>query len=157
MKAFTSEVKLVLKKTLCSFVSFAVQKLLYAEKVRYFIPKETTSFPLSKKNNISIIAFLWLALCFAASGCGLLQRSDEPPNEPVARVYNKYLYRTDLVGLTGENTAQADSIELVNHYIDQWIRKNVVLEAARRQMPASMPEVEKKFAGLQRNAADFPV
>ena len=53
----------------------------------------------------------------------------------LARVQDDYLYESEIKGLVSPGTAAADSITIVKNYIDSWIRKKLLVEQARKNLP----------------------
>jgi len=64
--------------------------------------------------------------------------------EPLARVYNAYLYPEDIEGIIGLNTSSTDSVSIVNRYIDAWIRKQLLIAEAASQINFDEAEIERK-------------
>ena len=64
--------------------------------------------------------------------------------EPLARVYNAYLYPEDIEGIIGLNTSSTDSVSIVNRYIDAWIRKQLLIAEATSQINFDEAEIERK-------------
>jgi hypothetical protein len=60
----------------------------------------------------------------------------------VARVYDEYLYESDLNGLILPGTPVADSLDLTRNYIDSWIRQRLLLLHAE----TNLPEEKKDFS-----------
>lgn len=73
---------------------------------------------------------------------------EEVRGKPVARVFEKYLYQQDLVGLTPGNLSYADSIKRVESYLKNWVKKQLLIsEAANR--------IEFNEADIQRKVLDY--
>ena len=64
--------------------------------------------------------------------------------QPVARVYDNYLYLQDLEGIVDENTSPSDSADIMNRYIDSWIKKQLLIAEAASQMEIDEAELERK-------------
>lgn len=69
--------------------------------------------------------------------------------EPLAKVYNNYLYRDDLAGMFPANISGPDSIEMAKNYIDKWIRDQLLLRLAERNLPTEEQDLEKKIADFR--------
>lgn len=52
----------------------------------------------------------------------------------VARVADRELHQSALVGLVGDGISGDDSIRIVNNYIEQWIRQTVILVKAEKNI-----------------------
>ncbi len=97
---------------------------------------------------------LRIAIVIVASalftGCDFIRmkqkrfREDEN-REPVARVNNAYLYRDELAGIAASGTSKDDSAARVEAYIDNWIRKELLIQEAARKININEAEVERKI------------
>lgn len=65
--------------------------------------------------------------------------------QPVARVYNNYLYEQDLEGIVDEKSSAEDSANLISRYIDTWVKKQLLLAEAASQMDIDEAEMERKI------------
>ncbi|MFI5171503.1 MAG: hypothetical protein ACHQFW_03890 [Chitinophagales bacterium] len=88
---------------------------------------------------IIIIAIL---LCLAVTGCN--KNKAEENGDAVARVYDKYLYVSDIAGLTKEGISKEDSTRIVNDYIDNWIRQNLILKVAEDNLQSALADINKQ-------------
>lgn len=65
--------------------------------------------------------------------------------EPVARANNSYLYRDELVDIVAPGTPSEDSARIVEAYINNWIRKQLLIQEAARKIDINEAEVERKI------------
>lgn len=65
--------------------------------------------------------------------------------EPVARANNSYLYRDELVDIVAPGTPSEDSAKIVEAYINNWIRKQLLIQEAARKIDINEAEVERKI------------
>ena len=83
--------------------------------------------------------------------CSLLEKT-EFKQRTLARAHSVELVESDLVGLIPENTSFEDSVKIVQEYIDQWIRKQVVLEQAKGNIIMDHhPEIQKRVNEYQND------
>jgi hypothetical protein len=68
----------------------------------------------------------------------------EADRDPAARVNDSYLYKDELVGITAPGTSEQDSSELVQAYINSWIRKQLLIQEASRKIDINEAQVERK-------------
>jgi len=54
--------------------------------------------------------------------------------KPVARVFDQYLYTEDLAMLVPPGTSAADSTQMVENFIDNWIKQQVILAQAEQNL-----------------------
>ena len=59
-------------------------------------------------------------------------------NKLLASVYNRSLYLTDMEGMFPENATKQDSLQVINAYVDRWIRNNIIMAEAERNVPKDL-------------------
>lgn len=89
-----------------------------------------------------ILIFLTLA-ALVVSACN--QGVKTGKEEPVARVYAKYLYKSDIEDITQKGYNEADSITLVKDYIDNWVFKQLMLHRAEEVLSEEDQDVKKQI------------
>lgn len=72
--------------------------------------------------------FLFLLIATAMASCRYFGKNKQ--EDAIARAFDKYLYRTDIQGVVPDGTAANDSVEIVRRYIDNWIRRQIILNQA---------------------------
>lgn len=65
--------------------------------------------------------------------------------KPLARVYDKYLYPSDLRSYIAEEFNGDDSIVYANTYIEGWIRKNILLQKAELNLSEEQKDVQEQL------------
>ncbi len=100
-----------------------------------------------KFNFRSIVSSFILGLLFM--GCEFIRMKNENNEteivrKAVARVNNSYLYQDELNGIIPEGTDLADSVARVTTYINSWIRKQLVINEAMKNIDINEAEVERK-------------
>ncbi len=100
------------------------------------------------KNIVLLIIFT-----VALSSCSLFdgRRGDER----VARVNNKYLYRSDIADLMAPGANPADSAIIVKRYIDNWIRQQIYLQEAESNMRRELFNFDRKIEDYRRSLVIF--
>ena len=85
-------------------------------------------------------------MAFLLGGCDLIQRKKDGPEDrkPVARVLDKYLYPEELVGIASPDMTKEDSSARINAYVNSWIRKQLLISEARKNININEAEVERK-------------
>ena len=80
-----------------------------------------------------VVFALFMMLCFGAC---------KPPAEPaddndrlLAQAFNKSLYLSELTGMVPENSSPEDSSLIVNAYIERWVRENLLMHEAEKNVP----------------------
>ncbi len=73
---------------------------------------------------------IWLSiLLVTATSCEYFKQ--EVTGNPVARVNQSYLYKTDLDELFSETSQLEDSAQLVNNYINRWATQQLLIDRAK--------------------------
>ncbi|HER09024.1 MAG TPA: peptidyl-prolyl cis-trans isomerase [Bacteroides sp.] len=98
-----------------------------------------------------------LTVCFAwmvvLTGCSLL---DEDQKEaPVARVFEQYLYPSDLSDAVPPGTNSPDSTILARRYIDTWVRDQLMLHRAEQALTEEQKDFEKQIAEYRKSLLIF--
>lgn len=106
---------------------------------------------MKPQSNISkpivIVGLLVAVLALAIQSCDLIRmKKDEATDrKPLARVNGTYLYQDELTGLTNsKSTSKEDSVSRVMAYINSWIRKQVLINEAMKNIDINEAEVERK-------------
>ena len=90
-----------------------------------------------KKLLIFIVA---LAFC----SCNFFKGKKSSENA-VARVYDEYLYASDLVGIVPQGFSKQDSLEIIKDYIDNWIRKKILINQAESNLSSEQQNFNKQL------------
>ena len=64
---------------------------------------------------------------------------------PLARVYDKYLYPSDLDPKLLANISHSDSIILIKAYIDKWVENQLLLNLAETNLSDEDKNVEREL------------
>jgi hypothetical protein len=93
-------------------------------------------------------AFIILSIGLLVSGCEFIRmkkdQAEAPEQKAVARVNNSYLYHDELIGIIPSGSTPADSVARVTAYINSWIRKQLVINEAMKNIDINEAEVERK-------------
>lgn len=96
---------------------------------------------------LSMTLLVLVATLFSCGG----KEEAEVPVDAIARVYDKYLLKEDLQGIIPENTDPKDSIKLVENFIQNWIRENLMLEHADKNLPEEAKDFNKQLEAYKRS------
>lgn len=96
------------------------------------------------KQSTEIISVL--LFCVVLSACKYFGEQSGS-NKLLVTVYNKSLYLSDLDGMFPVNATKQDSQQVINAYVDRWIRDNVIMAEAERNVPKDLniDELLKKY------------
>jgi hypothetical protein len=83
------------------------------------------------------------------AGCDFIRMKkgfgEQEDREAVARVNDTYLYRDELAGIAAYGSTKEDSAARVEAYIDNWIRKELLIQEASKRININEAEVERKI------------
>lgn len=95
---------------------------------------------------------LWILtplLCILLGSCDLIKMKGGSESggqrQPVARANNSYLYKDELVDIVAPGTPSDDSAKIVDAYLNNWIRKQLLIQEASRKIDINEAEVERKI------------
>ena len=93
------------------------------------------------------LLFTWF-LFFGLLSCdkiyGPLENSEPEMQEPVARVNDIYLYKTDIEGIVPPDASDQDSAILISKYLDSWIKKQLMIGKASTELEFDQANIERK-------------
>jgi len=86
-----------------------------------------------------------------AGSCDLVKVKDESSahnsNQPraIARVNDHYLNAIDLVGIVSPNVSVEDSANIMTAYVNNWVRKQLLLDEATAKIDFDEAEIQRKI------------
>ena len=84
---------------------------------------------------------VWLGmavLVLLTAACQPASDKNNPNNRQLARVHNKTLYLSDLEGMIPAETSSEDSAQIINAYIERWVRDAALMYEAERNVPKDL-------------------
>ena len=69
----------------------------------------------------------------------------------LARVYNEYLYESELKSVIPKGSPAKDSISLAKSYIDSWIRQRILIHQAEKNLTGSQMEFTQQLADYKNS------
>ncbi|WP_368509165.1 peptidyl-prolyl cis-trans isomerase [Cyclobacterium sp. 1_MG-2023] len=93
-------------------------------------------------------SLLAASLMLFMSSCDLFKMKNEeedPDNMIVATVGNANLYHSDIDHISREMSPDLDSAELVNRYIQSWVKKQLVIKEAGQNLTINEAEINRKL------------
>ncbi len=94
-----------------------------------------------------------LLMLLFISSCNLFD--GRQGDQKVARVNNKLLYTSDLIGLVPKGTNANDSISLIKRYIENWTRQQIFLTEAEKHVGERMHELNRKIDDYRNSLIIF--
>jgi hypothetical protein len=96
---------------------------------------------------LKLVIVLLVAVILAS--CSFLEKKKK--GDAVAIAYDKYLYRSDLVGVVPPGTAPDDSVEIVRRFIDNWIRRQIILNQAEHNLTAEQKDFNSQLEAYRNS------
>lgn len=91
--------------------------------------------------------YFFLAIVLLSVGCEWIApkiNDKVSQQDPIAMAAGNYLYPSDLDGLLTEGTTMEDSTSIVSSYVDNWIRKQLLITKAQQTINFNEAELERK-------------
>lgn len=102
----------------------------------------------------NIIYTLLISLVVHLSfGCDSSKKHDG--KTPIARVYDKYLYKEDLAGVVPTGSSAEDSILKVKSFIDFWIKRQAMTKTAELNLPEEQKDVSEELENYRMDRLIF--
>ena len=95
---------------------------------------------------------------FWISSCQLFDTNvseDQAGDEPLARVYDRYLYTQDLDGLMPEDLAESDSLAFLQNYINVWAKDQLMILKAEYNLTEDQKNFEKQIEEYRNDLLKF--
>jgi hypothetical protein len=90
-----------------------------------------------------------IILAMAIQGCSLLNGKRQ--EEPVARVFEQYLYPSDLSDAIPGGSSVQDSIILAERFIDTWVKDQLLLHRAEQELTEDQKNFQKQMEEYYRS------
>ncbi|MGB0886928.1 MAG: hypothetical protein ACPGSL_02290 [Vicingaceae bacterium] len=97
--------------------------------------------------------FLFFFLIPFIISCSLLD--EEVTELPIARVGDKILLESDIVGIVPLETTLTDSSLIINNYIQGWVKDNLILQKAELNLKENQKDVKKQLEDYRNSLIIF--
>lgn len=88
------------------------------------------------------------ALLSALVSCG---QSGTEADRLLARVEDRKLYQSDIVGMVTPETSAPDSAAMVSNYVETWVKKQLMLVRAEREVRLDKADLERRIADYRND------
>lgn len=78
-----------------------------------------------------------------------------PQKKKIARVFDQYLYNTDLQGITNPLISKEDSTQLVNYHVESWVRRNLMVAEAENTISTNQNSIEQQLQDYRESLLLF--
>ena len=83
------------------------------------------------------------AIVLLANGCSLFHSNNQ--EKPVARVFEEYLYPSDLSEAIPPGTSGQDSLIIVKRFVETWVKDQLMLNRAEQALSEEQMDFEKQI------------
>jgi len=97
-----------------------------------------------------LIIFLFIVFTFSCE-----KRTEEIEDKPLAKVYNEFLYESDIKSLFNSNITKEDSIVIARNYINDWIKKQLMVQKAELNLNEESKDIEKQIEDYRSSLLIF--
>jgi hypothetical protein len=88
-------------------------------------------------------------LFFTLNGCSLFEQNRQ--EEPLARVFENYLYPSDLTDAVPEGSSRQDSMVIATRYVETWVKDQLMLNRAEQALSDEQKDFEKQIEEYRRS------
>ncbi len=89
-----------------------------------------------------LVAIIFL---LSFSSCDFLKRNLGFKEKAIAKVYDVYLYPSDIEGIVPKGTSNEDSLLLVQSYIENWVRQTLLIKQAEENVDIDLEKIEQQL------------
>jgi hypothetical protein len=86
---------------------------------------------------------LLFILLIAAGACTTLENRNR--ESPLAKVYDKTLYLSDIQDIFPENITPSDSVLILQNFVDKWVKKQLILQKAELNLTEEQKDVTQQL------------
>jgi hypothetical protein len=90
-----------------------------------------------------------LSLTLLVTGCSLFHGNDQ--EEPVARVFEKYLYPSEMADAIPKGSSLQDSMILAKRYIDTWVKDQLMMHRAEQELTEDQKDFKRQIEEYYRS------
>lgn len=96
------------------------------------------------------ILFL-IASCFllACDSLGSGKSNKNKEANLIARAGNSLLYKSDIAGLVSPEVSSEDSLQIVNRFVENWIKEELFIQEAANNIQLDLSDIERKVANYR--------
>jgi hypothetical protein len=112
---------------------------------------------LSKRNSKIVILYSVLFTFIACDNLSLpFSKADElDQGEPIARVYDQYLYENDIEGLITPNMSSEDSAAFIGNFISLWAKEQLLINKAEYNLSANDKDFQRQIEDYRNDLLTF--
>ena len=125
--------------------------LISAKQKSLYKPKPLN---LSSRGKYVLNTVLYFYIILTVTACNQQPVKDEN-RVAIARANNVFLYADELKDIIPPGTIAKDSMEIINQYIDNWIRESLVIQKAEDNLNEEQKKVEKQLQDYRNSLITY--
>jgi hypothetical protein len=112
----------------------------------------------NKQNNLkftglkNLCALSCLLIFFSCNKFG--KSSETADSKVIARVFDKYLYLSDVSNIVPKGTSKNDSIVILRNFVNSWVQQQVILKKANDNLEEEQKDVDQKLEEYRNSLND---
>ncbi len=111
---------------------------------------------LSRRASNILSILLIAGGAFWATSCQFFNSTgEEVEGEPLARVYNRYLYKSDLKELVPKDLPEKDSLAFLQNYINVWAKDQLMIYKAEYNLTENKKNFDKEIEEYRNDLLKF--
>lgn len=103
----------------------------------------------------SCIHIILLVIVVLSSCTDTNQKNEQDLGEPIAKAGDAFLYASDIKDIVPFGTATKDSLDLLNKFIDNWVREALVIQKAESNLADEQKNVEKQLNDYRKSLITY--
>ncbi len=98
---------------------------------------------------------IYLSLVFLLTLLNSCNNKNSKEQRPLAVVYDNFLYKSDITDIFPRGMTKGDSVKILNAYVDQWIRHNLMLRLSQENLTDIQKNVNKQLEDYRSSLLIF--
>lgn len=95
--------------------------------------------------------FTFIAVLSFITACSDDITQIDANKEPLVKVFDQYLYSSDIAGIVPPGASITDSVNIAQTYINNWIQDQIMLHYANDYLTNQIDEIEQKTTDFKRS------
>lgn len=83
------------------------------------------------------------------------KNTDSSDSKAIARVFDKYLYLSDVSNIIPKGASKNDSIVILRNYVNSWVQQQVILKKANDNLEEEQKDVDQKLEEYRNSLITF--
>jgi hypothetical protein len=98
---------------------------------------------------------LWATILILGIGFGCAPDGNSGSGEVLVRVYDKYLYASDLKGVIPPGASPRDSLTTVRNFIQNWVDRELIVKKAEQNLPDELQDFSDRIEEYRNSLVIF--